>query len=65
MSKESRLPWSGPKKGLIMRAIRFASAALVLAAVSTFGASTAQAEVQAKPTAKASGWTWVASGWTW
>lgn len=47
-----------------MRAIRLLAATVVLAAVSTFGASTAQAEVHAKPAAKASGWNWSA-GWNW
>lgn len=48
-----------------MRSIRLVSAALVLAAVSTFGASSAQAGVEAKPAAKASGWGWASSGWGW
>lgn len=48
-----------------MRAIRLTTAALVLAALSTFGASAAQADVPSKSPATASGWTWGASGWTW
>lgn len=60
-----------------MRAIRLTAATLLLAAVSTFGASAAQAEntakVQTDIVAKVQvttkpltfGWTWMSSGWTW
>lgn len=49
-----------------MRAIRLTAAAIVLAALSTLGASAAQAADSANPFVSTDGWNWVsASGWNW
>lgn len=58
MSAESLLPWLGPKKGPIMRAIRLLAATVVLAAVSTFGATAAEAAPTHKVAIQYQGWQW-------
>ncbi len=46
-----------------MRTLRVVAAAVVIAAFSAVGATSAQAE--AKSSSYASGWQWSASGWQW
>jgi hypothetical protein len=46
-----------------MRTLRVVAAAVVIAAFSAVGATSAQAEV--KSPISAAGWQWAASGWQW
>ena len=56
-------PPGGSLKGHIMRAVRLIAASVVIAALSTFGATAAQAEVTTP--ASGQGWHWAAAGWHW
>lgn len=47
----------------LMRTLRVVAAAVVIAAFSAVGATSAQAEV--KTPISAAGWQWSASGWQW